>query len=187
MNSPTPESNMSDKREELMDAAESRIRSNGYDGFSFRELADAVGIKSSSVHYYFPTKADLGAAVAHRYTDRFFAALPSAPKDPTKALHDAFLHALERDKQACLCGVLGSVVRSLPTPVSSEAKRFFELAITYLLEGRKRQVVGRQEREWAFRVVAQLEGGMMLALALGDVAAFSSLGRSLPLKPVPAR
>lgn len=178
---------MSDKREELMDAAESRIRSNGYDGFSFRELADVVGIKSSSVHYYFPTKADLGAAVARRYTDRFFAALPSAPKDPMKALHDAFTRAMQRDKQACLCGVLGSVSRSLPSSVGSEAKRFFELAMEYLLEGRKRQAVSRQEREWAFQVVAQLEGGMMLALTLGDVAAFSSLAQSLASRPAPLR
>ena len=176
---------MSDKREELMDAAESRIRSSGYDGFSFRQLADAVGIKSSSVHYYFPTKADLGAAVARRYTDRFFAALPSTPKDPTRALHDAFARALQRDKQACLCGVLGSVSRSLPSPVGTEAKRFFELAMDYLLEGRKRQSVSRQEREWAFQVVAQLEGGMMLALALGDASAFSSLARSLGFRPAP--
>jgi hypothetical protein len=37
------------------------------------------------------------------------------------------------------------------------------------------------------RVIAQLESGMMLALAMGDVAAFSSLGRSLALKPVAVR
>ncbi|MGC9199195.1 MAG: TetR/AcrR family transcriptional regulator [Acidobacteriaceae bacterium] len=174
---------MSDKREELMDAAESRIRSNGYDGFSFRELAAAAGIKSSSVHYYFPTKADLGAAVARRYTDRFFATLPVAPKDPVKALHEAFVRAIRSDKQACLCGVLGSVSGSLPSPVGAEAKRFFERAMEYLLEGRKRRAASGAERDWAFQVVAQLEGGMMLALALGDVAAFGSLARGLAARP----
>lgn len=178
---------MSDKRKELMDAAESRIRSNGYDGFSFRELADATGIKSSSVHYYFRTKGDLGAAVARRYTDRFFESLPSAPKDPMRSLFDAFAGALQRDEQACLCGVLGSVSRSLPSPVSEEAKRFFELTMDYLLEGRKRQSVSRQERDWAFQVVALLEGGMMLALALGDVNSFSALARSMGTKPASPR
>lgn len=178
---------MSDKREELMDAAESRIRSNGYDGFSFRELAAVIGIKSSSVHYYFPTKADLGAAVARRYTDRFFASLPLAPKDPMKALYDAFARAIQRDKRACLCGVLGSVSGSLPPPVGSEAKRFFELAMDYLLGGKKRQAANRLERDWAFQVVAQLEGGMMLALALGEVAAFGSFARSLAPRPAPVR
>jgi TetR/AcrR family transcriptional regulator, transcriptional repressor for nem operon len=174
---------MSDKRTELMDAAEERIRANGYEGFSFRELADVVGIKSSSVHYYFPTKADLGAAVARRYTDRFFASLPATPKDPAKTLYDAFARAVQRDKRACLCGVLGSVFGSLPPAVGAEAKRFFEMAMEYLLGGRKRQSVARQEREWAFRVIAQLEGGMMVALALGDQAAFKSVSRSLSSRP----
>lgn len=173
---------MSDKREKLMDAAENRVRASGYDGFSFRELAEAVGIKSSSVHYYFPTKADLGAAVARRYTDRFFESLPPKPHNPAKVLHEAFTRTIQRDKRVCLCGVLGSVASSLPTSVSLESKRFFGLAIKYLLGGEKRQTVNLREREWAFQVMASLEGGMILALSLGDIAAFKSLGKSFAAK-----
>jgi TetR/AcrR family transcriptional regulator, transcriptional repressor for nem operon len=174
---------MSDKRDELMDAAEHRIRTCGYDGFSFREIAAAVSIKSSSVHYYFPTKADIGAAVARRYTDRFFSSLPVNPADPATALYSAFARAVQRDGQVCLCGVLGSVSASLPASVGVEARRFFELAIQYLLAGQKR-TASQSEREWAFRVIAQLEGGMMLALALGKKAVFASVARYLPPKPI---
>ncbi|WP_157628311.1 helix-turn-helix domain-containing protein, partial [Ensifer sp. BR816] len=46
-----------------MDAAEERIRRAGYSGFSFREIAADVGVKSASVHYHFPTKERLAAAV----------------------------------------------------------------------------------------------------------------------------
>jgi TetR/AcrR family transcriptional repressor of nem operon len=174
---------MSDRRDELMDVAESHIRTSGYEGFSFREIAAIVGIKSSSVHYYFPSKADLGAAVARRYTDRFFASLPVFSQEPAKALSDAFARAIQRDGKACLCGVLGSVSTSLPTAVGLEAKRFFELALEYLLGGRKPQIVKRSDRDWAFQVVAQLEGGMILALALGDTDAFASVSRLLPSRP----
>ena len=52
----------------ILAAAEQRIRTAGYHGFSFREIAADVGIKSSSVHHYFPTKESLGVAVARRYT-----------------------------------------------------------------------------------------------------------------------
>jgi TetR/AcrR family transcriptional repressor of nem operon len=54
--------------ESIMDAAERRIRLGGFNGFSFREVAADVGVKSSSVHYHFPTKERLAAAVVHRYT-----------------------------------------------------------------------------------------------------------------------
>ncbi len=47
---------MSSIAESIMDAAELRMRGGGFNGFSFREIADDVGIKSSSVHYHFPTK-----------------------------------------------------------------------------------------------------------------------------------
>ncbi|WP_345191535.1 TetR/AcrR family transcriptional regulator, partial [Gluconacetobacter tumulicola] len=40
-----------------------------YNVLSFREIAKAVGIKNASMHYHFPTKGDLGAALARRYTE----------------------------------------------------------------------------------------------------------------------
>jgi TetR/AcrR family transcriptional repressor of nem operon len=43
--------------ERLMDLAEAHIRCTGYGGFSFRDPAGEIGIKSASVHHHFPTKA----------------------------------------------------------------------------------------------------------------------------------
>src|ERR1700722_14446086 len=57
----------------LMDLAEDHIRDSGYGGFSFRDLAAEISIKSASVHHHFPTKATMTAAVARRYGDRFLA------------------------------------------------------------------------------------------------------------------
>ncbi len=59
------------KAEQILDAAERMARTGGYNAFSFREIAKEVGIKAASVHYHFPGKQDLGAAIAKRYTDRF--------------------------------------------------------------------------------------------------------------------
>lgn len=44
-----------------MDIAEAHIREVGYWGFSFRDLAANIGIKSASVHHHFPTKAGMTA------------------------------------------------------------------------------------------------------------------------------
>ncbi len=35
------------------------IRTRGCNGFSYRDLAEHVGVKTSSIHYYFPGKDDL--------------------------------------------------------------------------------------------------------------------------------
>jgi hypothetical protein len=46
-----------------MDLAEAHICKAGYGGFSFRDLATEIGIKSASVHHHFPTKASMAAAM----------------------------------------------------------------------------------------------------------------------------
>ena len=58
-----------DTRETIMRAAGAMVQNRGYNALSFRELAAEVGVKSSSVHYHFPTKGDLAVALARRYTD----------------------------------------------------------------------------------------------------------------------
>ncbi len=45
---------MKDVKTQIVDAAERRMQRGGFGGFSFREIAADVGIKSSSVHHHFP-------------------------------------------------------------------------------------------------------------------------------------
>ena len=59
---------MNDIATAILDAAERRMRIGGFGGFSHREIAAEVGVKSSSVHYHFPTKDKLAAAAVRRYT-----------------------------------------------------------------------------------------------------------------------
>ncbi|MES0812818.1 TetR/AcrR family transcriptional regulator [Roseibium sp. SCPC15] len=168
-----PQSN-AETETKILDLAERLIRQNGYNGFSFREIASGVGVKSSSVHYYFPTKADLGAKVARRYADRFLEALGDPEDSPTRAqdlltrLHDEFAKALGQDGQMCLCGVLAAEATGLPASVAEEAKGFFDRAENWLRislsqtdwgEGRPAKEIERQ----SLAVLAQLEGGLLIA------------------------
>ena len=61
------ENQMGNSQKKILDVATRMVREGGYNHFSFREIANEVGIKSSSVHYYFPTKADLGAALVTNF------------------------------------------------------------------------------------------------------------------------
>ncbi len=61
---------MNETARRLMDLAAGHMRHTRYGGFSFRELAAEIGIKSASLHHHCPTKATMAAAVARRYADR---------------------------------------------------------------------------------------------------------------------
>lgn len=170
------------KKSQILTLAENKVRSGGYGNFSFRELADEIGIKSSSVHYYFRTKSDLGAELAHQYTDAF---LSSLNDDKAKLVRrsainlyiNAFKTALDKDKQMCLCGLLGAQSDALPEAVKIEIKRFFELNIAWLQQVyiEEKGLTVDQAKISAIRLLATLEGMMILAKVLDDITTFDSI------------
>ena len=130
---------MNETAERLMGLAEAHIRDAGYGGFSFRDLAAELGIKSASVHHHFPTKATMAAAVARRYGDRFLEAVATRPGESSEeaisVYRSAFRAALDRDGRMCLCGVLGAEAGGLPVEVAEEIRAFFRLCARTLRNG----------------------------------------------------
>jgi len=51
---------MPEMSERLLDLAQEFIQTCGYNAFSYRDLAEATGITTASIHYHFRTKSDLG-------------------------------------------------------------------------------------------------------------------------------
>ena len=181
----------SNKAEEILDVAERMARTGGYNGFSFREIAKAVGIKAASVHYHFPTKDELGAAVARRYTERFLATLGDASDPATspavllRRYVDGYRKALRDEGLMCLCGVLGAEIGHLPAPVAAEAKRFFEQNVQWLTKVFERELPSRRSacgcRAAALRTIATLEGGMILARTMADASVFEDVAAGVVL------
>src|ERR1700733_15537474 len=78
----------SSTREKILTTARNVAQARGYGGLSFRDLANDVGIKAASVYHYFPSKAELGAAVARRYwqdTAGVLESLSAEYSDPLRA------------------------------------------------------------------------------------------------------
>ena len=163
---------MSETAERLMDLAETHIRESGYGGFSFRDLAAQIGIKSASVHHHFPTKAIMVAAVARRYSERFFAKVtqePGAkPVDAVDMYKAAFREAFLEDGNMCLFGVLGTEAGVLSQEISEEILGFFRRCIDDLAS----RIGGSDAKVRAFHILATLEGAMVLARTYGQIEAF---------------
>src|SRR5260370_21276019 len=150
---------MTETAERLMDLGEARIREAGSRGFSFRDLAGEMGIKSASVHHHFPTKAGIPAAVARRYGDRFFEVVArrddESGDDAIAIYRSAFRSAIERDGRMCLNGVLGAEAGGLPPEVVAEIEMFFRRCIDDLSS----RIGGTDAVGPAFHVMAAFEGG----------------------------
>jgi TetR/AcrR family transcriptional repressor of nem operon len=53
-------------RERIMDIAEHLIMSRGFNRFSYKDISTEMNVKNAAIHYYFPSKDDLGVAVIRR-------------------------------------------------------------------------------------------------------------------------
>src|ERR1700753_683901 len=114
---------MTEMKAAIMDAAERRMQAGGFGGFSFREIATDVGIKSSSVHYHFPTKEDLAAAVIRRWGERVFTKIDARVKDdpdPIRVWTKTCRGTAVSDAHMCPCTVLGASSHDLPEQVALE-------------------------------------------------------------------
>ena len=152
------------------------MRKGGFSGFSFREIAVDVGVKSSSVHYHFPTKENLAAAVIQRYTaqtaDLIERELQKEP-NPVKVWVKAFRGTLHSEDRMCPCAVLGASTMDLPSEVSAEVKKFFKMCHEKLVEE------GLSSDE-ASQLLATITGALVVANAVNDFATYDRATREYP-------
>lgn len=196
------------KRDEILDVTEAMIRQKGYNAVSAREVATATGIKSSSVHYYFPNKTDMVSAVVQRYTENFLKNLG----EPSEISNDqgkkcnttevkthyisAFRNALNKDKKLCLCAVLGAESGGLPDEVSAHTNVFFQSNIKWLVAAMESAYDQSESNSYpvesnlkealintAVHMLAALEGAMIISQTAGDLSMFDRVANEL-LKPV---
>lgn len=166
---------MNDNAVAIMDAAERRMRIGGFNGFSFRDIANDVGVKSSSVHYHFPTKEALAGAVIRRYTEDVAAIIArgfETEADPVVVWTRAFRGTIHSKDRICPCAVLGATSRDLPREVAKEVEGFFAMCLENL------QSKGLS-REKASEFLATITGAMVVSNALGDTTYYDRATRQL--------
>jgi TetR/AcrR family transcriptional repressor of nem operon len=159
---------VSDMKTAIMDAAERRIQSGGFGGFSFREIAADVGVKSSSIHYHFPTKEDLAAAVVRRWAQHTSESIDQEfekDPDPVRVWTKTFRGIALSEPHMCPCTVLGASSYDLPEQVAVEVKRFFKMCQDKL-------VAEGLSPSKASEFLSTLVGAMVVANALRDSAEY---------------
>lgn len=113
----------------IADIAEKYIQCRGFNGFSFRDIQDELGIKTASIHYHYKTKQDLAIVVFERYLARYKTALITIEQqhvtaaDKLKALANIFITVRDKDK-LCLCGMYASDFYSLTNSLEIQLDRF---------------------------------------------------------------
>ncbi len=173
-------------REMLITAAIDRIETVGFNGFSFRDLASELGIAGPSVHYHFPTKADLGVAVIARLKTEGIAAYADLEQRFPQIgarWRARFAHLCDlakRPERMCAFGSLLSDYGQVPEPMQvalAEGEAWLRATHTRWLDE------GRRRGELSFPGSPEAMAGL-IACVLHGLLMHHRAQRSLPVEPV---
>jgi TetR/AcrR family transcriptional repressor of nem operon len=169
-----------DTKTHILDIAEQLARRRGFNGFSYRDIAEPLGIKNAAVHYHFPTKADLGIAIIERYRsllDEHGRHFLQHGGDAVLQLA-GFIHfyASEICADNCTCpiGMLGSEFLTVPEAMRIEGRNLaqdIQKWMTRVLE------VGREQGTMHFEGDARDKAVVVLATLQGASQAARLTGR----------
>lgn len=181
--------------ERILDVAQSLIVAGGYNGFSYADISDAIGIRKASIHHHFPTKAELVSALVDRYrqqTELGLKALQEQSADPADQLQSYvnFWQGCIQDATLpfCVCAMLAGEMPMLPDEVAARVRAHFHHLAGWLSSvlqaGAEQRLfrLGKRPDEEAQMLMASVHGAMLSARAFDDPGLFAAI-----VKPQVAR
>ena len=160
--------------EKIVDLAESYMQSRGFNGFSFRDIQNELGIKTASIHYHFKTKQDLAQTVFERYLVNYEVALKRiesqdiSAEGKIEALADIFVDVRENNK-LCLCGMYASDFYFLADGLESLLTKFVQINEDFIRKSIEQGIAsghfrsGVEATQAARLIFVALEGGILLS------------------------
>jgi len=172
----------SNVRKQILITGEQLVQLNGYNGFSYRDIAERVGVKTSSIHYYFPTKADLVKELVKLQTDTLQDHLDNVIDNSgmgSDGKLSAFFDSIFQitylyERRMCLGGMLASDVLTLPEIVQYEVRIFFQKIEKWLIKllaqgvSEQKFFVTQELRKEASLILSILEGALLLSRLYQD-------------------
>jgi TetR/AcrR family transcriptional regulator, transcriptional repressor for nem operon len=167
---------MSVTREKIMELGENLIRTKGYNAFSYQDISTELGIKNAAVHYYFPSKENLGTSIVKTNIQRFeemINNLHSRGFDERRQL-DTFIKIYiksHREQKLCLIGSLGPDFNTLSESTKVELIAMTELILNWLTDI---LTTGREKKMFNFTDIprnkaAVIFSGLVASLQLSRI------------------
>jgi TetR/AcrR family transcriptional regulator, transcriptional repressor for nem operon len=168
---------MSLTREKIMELGEDLIRTRGYNAFSYQDISSELGIKNAAVHYYFPTKENLGTSIVKNNIQRFEEMVNNLQGRgfdewlQLEAFMKIYLRS-NREEKLCIVGSLGPDLNSLNEPTRVEIRKMTDTIILWLTSilksGKEKNIFAFKggPKERALLILSTMVAGLQLARIL---------------------
>ncbi|WP_182344998.1 MULTISPECIES: TetR/AcrR family transcriptional regulator [Comamonas] len=182
---------LSPRATELAEHARQLLAAGGYNGFSYADLSEKVGIGKASIHHHFPSKADLVLTVVQRHRQQSvegLAAMQQHLGDDPQAQLNAYVDYWARcirdgSSTMCICAMLAAEAPMIPAEIAAEVRGYFQDLTQWLAA-----VISQGQAKAQFKpeanapvealaLMSTVHGAMLTARALGDPDAFQTIVR----------
>ncbi len=174
----------------ILMCAQKLVQQRGFNGFSYADIAEEVGIRKASLHHHFPTKVDLGLSLIESYSEQLDSALisisgSSLPANEKLAKYITLYRASFDAERMCLGGMLATEAQTLDPVMLPSLKRFFtrntEWLADTLLEGQSQQlfILDCSAADYAIMILSVLQGALLIARATENPMTFEKTVSSL--------
>ena len=184
----------------IVASARALVATRGYNGFSYADIAETVGISKPSIHHHFASKAELVRRVVADYRDEArdgMEALRHQFADPAARLQawTNFWQACLRDGTLpfCVCALLATEMPAIPDEVAAVVRGHFDDLSGWLaglfaegVESGQFRLHGAAPAE-ALSFMAAIHGAMISARAYGDPELFAAISTTLVARLAAAR
>lgn len=164
-------------REQIIQLTDTLIRDQGYNAFSFYDISKKLKIKNASIHYYFPTKTDLGVALLETHTERLQKLKASVEGKDALTKIKAFLsiyNSIHTEGRVCLVGSLATDLKTVEPRMAKALKAFsneiLEWVTTILKDGKEDKTFSFSEtpRTKALMIITNMLAAVQLTRLTGE-------------------
>lgn len=174
-------------RAQIIDRACQLMLQRGMNGFSYRDIAEELGIKNAAIHYHFPNKSDLVKALiednqqALQKSTAEFMAYGGPARPQLEGLFGYTLQQCSCGRPICMVGALSIDYDDLPEDVKRANDKFLKDSLAWLTRVLE---AGREQKEFDFAgepkikamtILATIQGARQMARAAQDKDLLKSL------------
>ena len=168
----------SDTKIKALELAREFLQTSGFGGFSFQHIADSLGIKKASLHYYFSSKEEMALALLSGYEDSHKLWALKVHDLPSKVklgkMIKGFKSLSAKNHMLCPVGAFSTEFNSASPKMKKKIKQFHLMVRDWLVEtieqGKKEGTIKRalDSQVTADLFLTTLQGGVQVARIRGE-------------------
>ena len=181
---------MPDRRNDILNTAADLLQTRSFSAISYHDLSERLGITKAGIHHHFPSKDDLGIALADHYYAQTKAALDEIaqthqkPWDQFNAYMDHISSIQKSGDKICSPGIFQAEHNVISEGMRQGVKRLYHFAVRWitamLTEGRGQGVMdfSGSPEDQATLIHAALQGALQNARS-DDPKRFTAVVRQI--------